>query len=204
MNHATAHATVAKVQCLVDELAARVACLAPLLPELIDPSRLMDLGPGTPHTAVRDNLSLFKADALAGPKQPTDMSMARACLAGLWLLHDFLHESHEISQEISTTTGSYWHAILHRREPDADNARYWFRKIGEHAVVSRLRQAAASAGYRFSTPMDFVALCERVRGTATPEEMVAKSVQQLEWWLLFDFCASAALGTEPEPTVRGN
>ena len=44
--------------------------------------------------------------------------MAACCLCGLWLLHDFLDESHSLSQEITTDTGSYWHGIMHRREPD--------------------------------------------------------------------------------------
>ena len=55
------------------------------------------------------------------------LDMAQACLAGLWLYHDFLDESHSISQEIATSTGSFWHGIMHRREPDPSNAKYWFR-----------------------------------------------------------------------------
>lgn len=35
---------------------------------------------------------------------------ADAVLAGLWLWHDWLHESHTISQGIASATGSYWHA----------------------------------------------------------------------------------------------
>ena len=37
---------------------------------------------------------------------------AQALLSGLWLWHDWLDESHTISQSIETETGSFWHASL--------------------------------------------------------------------------------------------
>src|SRR3954447_17397484 len=43
---------------------------------------------------------------------------ADCVLAGLLLWHDCLDRSHEISQSISSESGSYWHAIMHRREGD--------------------------------------------------------------------------------------
>ncbi len=47
------------------------------------------------------------------PRMPHDADCARA---GLWLLFDFFHESHELCQNIATPSGSYWHAILHRMD----------------------------------------------------------------------------------------
>ncbi|MGB1126733.1 MAG: hypothetical protein ACPG4Q_16145, partial [Phycisphaeraceae bacterium] len=41
-----------------------------------------------------------------------------AIKAGLWLYVDELDRSHEYSQSIHTPTGSFWHAIMHRREGD--------------------------------------------------------------------------------------
>jgi hypothetical protein len=46
-----------------------------------------------------------------------------ACRAALWLAFDFLDESHAVSQELDTPEGSYWHGLLHRREPDFANPR---------------------------------------------------------------------------------
>src|SRR5262245_3674168 len=91
------------------------AAISALLPEA-----LPALGPGTPNTALRQRLAALEVPTAFGGAPVADESAARCCLAGLWLAHDFLDESHAISQEIETPDGSYWHAIMHRREPD-----YW-------------------------------------------------------------------------------
>jgi hypothetical protein len=70
--------------------------------------------------------------------------MEQRCVeAGLWLLWDCLDESHEISQTMegkgSPRTADYWHGIMHRREPDASNASYWFRRVGDHPAFHQLR-----------------------------------------------------------------
>jgi len=54
-----------------------------------------------------------------------DLAMAHACLAGLWLLHGYLDESHEISQALKTSEGSFWHGVMHRIERDFWNSKYW-------------------------------------------------------------------------------
>ena len=67
----------------------------------------------------------------------------RKCItAGILLLWDFLDESHEISQTMegrgNPRTADYWHGIMHRREPDAGNAAYWFRRVGSHPAFDLL------------------------------------------------------------------
>ena len=54
--------------------------------------------------------------------------------AGLYLLPGFWDDAHEIAQSIETVDGSYWHAIVHRQEPDPDNAAYWFQRVGQHPI----------------------------------------------------------------------
>jgi hypothetical protein len=63
-----------------------------------------------------------------------------ALRAGLYLLNDFFEESHSCSQSIEGhQAGDYWHAILHRREPDYGNAKYWFRHVGRHPIFGELQ-----------------------------------------------------------------
>ena len=151
---------------------------------LLAGDRLNDLGPGSPNLAAKATLEAVASQmAKAGNRD-----FAAACMAGLWLLHDFHDQSHAISQDLDTREGSYWHAILHRREPEAWNSKYWFRRIGSHPVVGLLIAQAPALGYQFTSPPDFVDFCERVRGTGMPEENLAQRVQRLEWRLLFDYC----------------
>jgi hypothetical protein len=94
---------------------------SPALQELLREPRLAPLGPGTPNAVVRAQLEALSLDTAFGPQTVRDLQMASACLAGLWLYHDFLDPSHTISQGIDTPEGSYWHGLMHRREPDAEN-----------------------------------------------------------------------------------
>src|SRR5262245_35045418 len=113
------------------------------------------LGPGTPDESVRPLL------AALGDEVPT------ACRAGLWLAFDFLDESHRISQDLHTKEGSYWHALMHRREPDYANSKYWFRQVGTHPVFADLAKEAAEAGYPVTGAWDafaFVDACEQANG----------------------------------------
>lgn len=70
-----------------------------------------------------------------------------ALQAGLFLLIDFFDESHSCSQSIEGEgryhTGDYWHAILHRREPDYGNSKYWFRHVGQHPIFAELASAVS-------------------------------------------------------------
>ena len=108
-----------------------------------------------------------------------DQTMAACCESGLWLLHNFLHESHEISQSIHTAEGSWWHAIMHRTEGDFSNTKYWYRRVGEHAAFDDVHP-----GFN---PFTFVDQCQREYGKGQlPDETQAIAVA--EWRALFDFC----------------
>ena len=167
---------------------------SPAVAALLEPPRLAELGPGSPNTAAKAALASF--DPMSDLGRPVkDRDAARACHSGLWLLHDFLDESHGISQDLDTAEGSFWHAIMHRREPDASNSKYWWRRVGSHPVLKQLREQAPGVGYSFTTPEAFVDFCERVRDTGTTDEETARRVHLLEWQLLFDWCYRQAIGT---------
>lgn len=170
----------------------------PIVGALLEPGRLNELGPGTPNLEARSRLAAFSWAEALQPRQIRDDLAARACLAGLWLYHDFPDESHAISQEIDTRDGSYWHAILHRREPDASNSAYWFRRVGTHAIFGPLASDARAMGARFRQhrwdPFEFIDLCEEHRGRADEQELLLRRIQHREWELLFDHCFRQALG----------
>lgn len=92
-------------------------------------------GPEWLRTIIRDlSMPKFGSNCLSALK------------AGLYLLHDFFNDSHECSQSLEGIgrhhTGDYWHAILHRREPDYGNAKYWFRHVGRHPSFADLATTA--------------------------------------------------------------
>lgn len=164
----------------------------PALAELLRALPLAPLGPGKPDRAVKGKLSGLDDAALVGTKA-ADRGRLSACRAALWLAFDYLDESHALSQELHTPEGSFWHAIMHRREPDAWNSKYWWRRVGSHPVLDMLREQAPALGYAYRTPEAFVDFCEQARGTGSPDEEVARRVQRLEWELLFDWCLQRAV-----------
>lgn len=114
------------------------------------------------------------------PNGVRDRNMANCCLSGLWLLHNFLDRSHDISQEVHTPEGSFWHAIMHRLEGDFWNSKYWYRKVGNHSVFE-----AVEPNW---DPEHYVDTCESAGNSG-------KSIQQTavaEWKALFEHCFTNA------------
>ena len=123
-----------------------------------------------------------------------------AALGGLWLYFSCFDECHHIVQDIDSAEASFWHAILHRQEPDSGNSAYWFRRVGKHSlfrdlavaaedVVSRYPEAEFRPGGKWD-PFSFIMFCERARQQpGSPSEQAALEIQRAEWQLLFDYCA---------------
>jgi hypothetical protein len=129
---------------------------------------------------------------------------ARLCLAaGLLQVHDFWDPSHDAAQKADDqgerSCSAYWHGIAHRREPDAGNAAYWFRRVGKHPNFKPLAEAARplldehgdsevagrliSGGSWNATAM--IELCTQARA-GTPNEALLRRLQRLEMWLLLE------------------
>jgi len=139
------------------------------------------------------------AKAALAAKRPADLFPAafspEGTMSGLWLYFSCFDECHAVCQDLSSAEGSYWHAILHRREPDAGNASYWFHRVGRHAVFPPLAARARELGFTGAgdswDPFAFADFCERARaaGERSAEHRTALAVQLAEWQLLFDYCA---------------
>ena len=90
-----------------------------------------ELGPG-PRAGVLSEADLnAKLNSLL-PETKVSSTRQHLVRSLLLLWHDHLDASHTISQGIENADGSFVHAIMHRREPDAWNAKYWWRRVGNH------------------------------------------------------------------------
>lgn len=139
--------------------------------------------------AVSD-AELFIGHEIANP------TMAEACRSGLLLRLNDLDASHGISQQIHSPTGSLWHGIMHRREGDFGNSKYWFRRVGNHEVYGDLIDITRSVDPASAAwdPFVFVDFVERIeRGEDSHRELAVKA-QHREWELLFDYCWKRAVG----------
>lgn len=172
--------------------------------ELLSRDRLCELGPGRGNQRQLDRLESLKLTDIAPAVSKPDM--AACCISGLWLWHDFLDRSHQLSQEIHHQNGSYWHAIMHRREPDYSNAKYWFRRVGDHGIYPALQACAGRLGEEHQVhgaaadlanaaswdPYAFVDLCALIANGQSNDERFARELARHEWQLLFDDCFKQA------------
>ncbi len=132
---------------------------------------------------------------------------AQAALCGLWLWHDWLEPAHRLAQDLDDSTGSFWHAIMHRREGDFSNSQYWYARCMSHPVMAMVGARAAEMlggqpadnrllkmiwnGWR---PQAFVDWIEAIHRSPSPEQLeLALRLQHLEWRMLFDYCVREAL-----------
>ena len=162
----------------------------PVFAEILQVERLRELDEGSPETELRSHLEGMTIEKAFSQDSVSDEEMARCCLAGAWLLCDFLDESHTISQAIGSPSGSFWHGIMHRREGDFSNAKYWFNRVGEHPVYEEI---AAAVGQSRWDPFAFVDECRTAVRSSGAEAEHCRQLQQSEWEVLFDYCYRAAL-----------
>ena len=105
--------------------------------QAIDTGDLPGLGPEV-RSSAQTSAALGQAvDALGLGGAAAGLAKAAALL---W--HDHLDESHTVSQDIGSADGSFLHGIMHRREPDYSNAKYWFHRVGDHPCFPALASAA--------------------------------------------------------------
>lgn len=161
------------------------------------------LDAGRPDRARLPELEAATLDHLFAHTAVRDEEMARACISGLWLYHNFLDRSHTISQSIGSQTGSFWHGIMHRREGDFGNARYWFNRVGCHPAFASLYEQVhallAEAPPRLQQlveekswdPYLFIDMCAQADAESEP---ILRRVALCEWQVLFDYSYHHATG----------
>ncbi len=110
---------------------------------------------------------------------------ADECRSGLWLLAGDIDRSHSISQGIHNSEGSFWHGIMHRREGDFGNSKYWFRRVGEHPVLVQIADLAAG---QYVDPFQFVDRCSGASRDDEDEYAACQQLQWLEWQALMAYC----------------
>jgi hypothetical protein len=148
---------------------------------------------------------------------------ASAMLAALWLWHDGLDECHRCvqkdpedldpasprsSQRELAETLAFWHAIMHRREGDFSNSKYWYARCTDHPVLKSMASHANEILHPLPAdksllrilrngwdPNAFVDLAEQVHDQPGDiRHAPAVALQKIEWRALFDYCTRMAAG----------
>ena len=139
---------------------------------------------------LTDALEATSVDELFEGASLKNTTFGEAIKSGLLLWNDALDESHNISQGLGDQTGSYWHGIMHRREPDYPNSKYWFGRVGTHPIFPALREHALELFQETSNPSE--ALVE-----------IGRTIEAQEAWdsyQFIDWCQAAEDDTSSDVT----
>lgn len=126
--------------------------------------------------------------------RPTDSAVLLRAAALLY--HDHQDDAHDLVADRNDISAAFLHGILHRREPDYWNAKYWFRQCELHpvysAVAARLgtwldpQEAEAAQAFTLPgtfDPFAFVDACESCRriDPKSPRVAILRKIQHAEF-----------------------
>lgn len=180
----------------------------PIFQQILQQRMLMPLMSGSPLPLPVSPLTL--ENAFEQSEDCIDSQFGKACLAAAYLYLDHWDVAHRIAQNIPTSEGSYWHAIIHRREPDYWNSKYWFRQVDDHPVFHQLASEVPSSllatlpdkmrqeliSNKKWDPFVFVDVCEQAAHEGKSLQKVCEQIQTIEFNLLFDYCFQRAVGKQ--------
>ena len=167
-------------------------------------TELPDLGPGPRANVLQESeLNRFVDGFLVKSKLLQAKGELVRSLVLLW--HDHLEAAHWIAQNIENADGSFVHGIMHRREPDYGNAKYWFRRVGKHACFPELAEKVgaflgANNGHGLAGKLvrkgewdayAFIDACEQVaeRPALGLQHRLLREIQRIEFEVLLgSFC----------------
>jgi hypothetical protein len=132
-------------------------------------------------------------ETISGGREIADAKMFALVRGALLCAADALDAAHRVFQDDPSDLGSYWHGVMHRREGDFDNARYWFRRAGRLPVFDKMHEAAVHVSATMAKQITWDAylltgMCEQAKfgDTATVAECVR--LQRVEFEQLFAYC----------------
>lgn len=167
---------------------------------LLQPDLLKVLCPTEPlDWELSGKIRDARDEEIAGDATIADPKLWKLVRGALLYAVDSLDPAHRIFQDEPSDLGSYWHGMMHRREADFDNARYWFRRAGRLPFFERLHEAAREHSSVLARqpswdPYLFTGECEQARFGATEKLPELAAVQRAEWETLLNYCWRKAVG----------
>ena len=161
---------------------------------LLNPDLLRKLTPTDPlGWDLPGKIREASDDTISGGKEIADVKMFALVRGALLDAVDALDDAHRIFQDDPSDIGSYWHGVMHRREGDFDNARYWFRRAGRLTISDKMHAAAApvSANMAKQTSWDaylLTGLCEQAKFGDTDAVPECLRLQRVEFDELLAYC----------------
>ena len=165
---------------------------------IFNPANLPSLGP-EPHAGALDldTCQNHIETTIAG--NAIGFTSAKLIRAAALLWHDHLEESHNHSQDIRDSDGSFLHGIMHRREPDYSNAKYWFNHTDDHPSFPQIARRVAAKGADGLIPVDswdafamVDAVTKVAQNPSAENYKLLQMVQQIELEVLVEqFCGQA-------------
>jgi hypothetical protein len=160
--------------------------------------------PEPPHLTMKRRAGTRAPDELNGEldkflaNSNLDSRDGQLTRAAILLWHDHFEAAHAIAQDVEDADGSLLHGIIHRREPDFSNARYWFRRVGNThrcfgCVADKVKTALIGPGAELVAkqlapndiwhPLAFVDLVEDTARRENPaREQLLREIQAAEFY----------------------